>query len=59
MSDKITLVTGANKSIGFETAGQLGKQNIRILVGARDTRTNRRRKNFRRKTSRLRLSSLT
>lgn len=33
---KIALITGANKGIGFETARQLGKQGITILVGARD-----------------------
>lgn len=33
---KVALITGANKGIGFETARQLGAQNITILVGARD-----------------------
>lgn len=33
---KIALITGANKGLGFETARQLGKQNIKILIGARD-----------------------
>ncbi len=33
---KVALITGANKGIGFETARQLGKQGITILVGARD-----------------------
>src|SRR5690242_2043952 len=38
MSDsKIALVTGANKGIGREIARQLGKQDITVLVGARDT----------------------
>jgi NAD(P)-dependent dehydrogenase (short-subunit alcohol dehydrogenase family) len=39
MSDstkKIALVTGANKGIGLETARQLGKLGITVLVGARD-----------------------
>jgi NAD(P)-dependent dehydrogenase (short-subunit alcohol dehydrogenase family) len=33
---KIALITGANKGIGFETARQLGQQQIIILIGARD-----------------------
>lgn len=33
---KIALITGANKGIGFETARQLAKQNIKVLLGARD-----------------------
>lgn len=36
MSSKIALITGANKGIGLETARQLGRQGIFILVGARD-----------------------
>ena len=34
---RIALITGANKGIGFETARQLGKQQITVLLGARDT----------------------
>ena len=33
---KIALITGANRGIGFETARQLGKQGIKVLLGARD-----------------------
>ena len=33
---KIALVTGANKGIGFETARQLGKQGIHVIVASRD-----------------------
>jgi NAD(P)-dependent dehydrogenase (short-subunit alcohol dehydrogenase family) len=33
---KVALITGANKGIGFETARQLGQQGIKVLVGARD-----------------------
>ncbi|MDT3499192.1 SDR family NAD(P)-dependent oxidoreductase, partial [Bacillus toyonensis] len=35
--NKIALITGANKGIGFETARQLGAQGFTILVGARNT----------------------
>ena len=33
---KIALVTGGNKGIGFEICRQLGQQGITILLGARD-----------------------
>jgi NAD(P)-dependent dehydrogenase (short-subunit alcohol dehydrogenase family) len=33
---KVALISGANKGIGLETARQLGKQGITILIGARD-----------------------
>jgi NAD(P)-dependent dehydrogenase (short-subunit alcohol dehydrogenase family) len=37
MNDKrMALITGANKGIGLETARQLGKTGITVLVGARD-----------------------
>ncbi len=36
MANKIALITGANKGIGFETAHQLGQQGITVLLGARD-----------------------
>ena len=35
-NQKIALITGSNKGIGFEIAKQLGKQGITVLVGARD-----------------------
>ena len=35
-SAKIALITGANKGIGLETARQLGRQGISVLIGARD-----------------------
>lgn len=36
MTAKTVLVTGANKSIGFETARQMGRQGYRIWPGSRD-----------------------
>ena len=35
-TQKVALISGANKGIGFETARQLGKQGVTILLGARD-----------------------
>ena len=35
-SQRVALITGANKGIGFETARQLGKQGITVLAGSRD-----------------------
>jgi NAD(P)-dependent dehydrogenase (short-subunit alcohol dehydrogenase family) len=35
-TEKIALITGANKGIGLETARQLGKLGVTILLGARD-----------------------
>lgn len=36
MKNKIALVTGANKGIGFETARNLGQKGYRVYLGARD-----------------------
>ncbi|SFK37007.1 NAD(P)-dependent dehydrogenase, short-chain alcohol dehydrogenase family [Sphingomonas sp. NFR04] len=36
MTDRTVLITGANKSIGYETARQLGGQGLRIWLGSRD-----------------------
>ncbi|MFI9808938.1 SDR family oxidoreductase [Streptomyces sp. NPDC052301] len=35
-AQKVALITGANKGIGFAVARQLGEQGIVVLVGARD-----------------------
>lgn len=37
----IALITGANKGIGLETARQLGKRGMTVLLGARDERRGR------------------
>ena len=34
--EKIALITGANKGIGYATARQLGEQGVVVIVGARD-----------------------
>ncbi|WP_313535185.1 SDR family oxidoreductase [Sphingomonas sp.] len=36
MTDRTVLITGANKSIGYETARQLGREGLRIWLGCRD-----------------------
>lgn len=36
MTGKTVLITGANKSIGFETARQLGRAGFRVWLGCRD-----------------------
>jgi NAD(P)-dependent dehydrogenase (short-subunit alcohol dehydrogenase family) len=35
-SDRVAFITGGNKGIGLETARQLGKQGITVVIGARD-----------------------
>ena len=36
MSEKIALITGGNKGIGFETARQLAKTGVHVIIGSRD-----------------------
>jgi len=36
MADRVALITGGNKGIGFETARQLGQRGMTVLIGARD-----------------------
>ena len=36
MSEKIALITGGNKGIGFETARQLAKSGVHVIIGSRD-----------------------
>ena len=33
---KVAFVTGGNRGIGLETARQLGKQNVKVVIGSRD-----------------------
>jgi NAD(P)-dependent dehydrogenase (short-subunit alcohol dehydrogenase family) len=35
-AQKVALITGANKGIGFETARQLAQQGVKVLMGARN-----------------------
>ncbi|HEX4006868.1 MAG TPA: SDR family oxidoreductase [Acidobacteriaceae bacterium] len=35
-AEKVAFITGGNKGIGLETARQLGKQGITVVIGARD-----------------------
>ena len=35
-AEKVAFITGGNKGLGLETARQLGKQGIKVVIGARD-----------------------
>jgi NAD(P)-dependent dehydrogenase (short-subunit alcohol dehydrogenase family) len=39
--EKIALITGANRGIGFETARQLGRKGVKVLLGARNEKLGR------------------
>ena len=41
MEQKIALVTGANKGIGYEVAAQLVAKNFHVFVGARNEKAGR------------------
>ena len=36
--DKVALITGANRGIGWETARELGELGIQVVLGSRDLR---------------------
>lgn len=36
MNEKIALITGANKGLGFEAARQLAKAGVHVIIGSRD-----------------------
>ncbi|MFQ6403439.1 SDR family oxidoreductase [Methylophilus sp. 'Pure River'] len=36
LQQRIALITGGNRGIGFETAKKLGEQGIKVIIGARD-----------------------
>ncbi|MCI0524152.1 MAG: SDR family oxidoreductase [Acidobacteria bacterium] len=36
-TNKVALITGANKGLGFEIARQLGQQGVTVVLGARDS----------------------
>lgn len=44
MNQKIAFITGGNRGIGFETARQLGKQGVLVVLGAREESSGRKAK---------------
>src|SRR5262249_11226620 len=35
-TNRVALITGANKGLGFEIPGQLGRRRVTVVLGARD-----------------------
>jgi len=39
LDGRVALVTGANRGIGLEIAGQLARRGLRVVLGSRDRRS--------------------
>jgi len=38
LNGKVAFITGANRGLGFETARELGKSGVRVVLGSRDAK---------------------